>query len=236
MAADRARSARCRTRLSRFSTDGGHFELSPMYHAIILEDVLDLIQLGRIFPVAARGAGAGMAGAGRADAGVACRHDAIRMAKSVFSTMPPSGSPERTPSSRHMPRRSGLCGPAVPKPLRSLAASGYARLQVGSVLGDFRCRRDRPVLFARSWPCRRSLARSFARRPAASDQWRNVVLRRSMRCGMRSDRPPLMLRVEIDGHNSSEVWASFRVGRRAHPFDVAVSGRKAGAVVGSSQP
>src|SRR5204863_10066145 len=24
--------------------DGGHFELSPMYHAIILEDVLDLIQ------------------------------------------------------------------------------------------------------------------------------------------------------------------------------------------------
>jgi len=26
--------------------------------------------------------------------------------------------------------------------------------------------------------------------------------------------------VEIDGHSSSEVWASFRVGRRAHPFDI----------------
>ncbi len=26
--------------------------------------------------------------------------------------------------------------------------------------------------------------------------------------------------VEIDEHSSSEVWASFRVGRRAHPFDV----------------
>ena len=31
-------------------SDGGHFERSPMYHAIILADVLDLIQLSRCFP------------------------------------------------------------------------------------------------------------------------------------------------------------------------------------------
>ena len=30
--------------------DGGHFELSPMYHSIILLDVLDLIQLSKSFP------------------------------------------------------------------------------------------------------------------------------------------------------------------------------------------
>lgn len=30
--------------------DGGHFELSPMYHAIILVDVLDLLQLGTVYP------------------------------------------------------------------------------------------------------------------------------------------------------------------------------------------
>ena len=30
--------------------DGGHFELSPMYHSIILEDLLDLINLMRAFP------------------------------------------------------------------------------------------------------------------------------------------------------------------------------------------
>jgi len=30
--------------------DGAHFELSPMYHAVILEDVLDLIQLRRAVP------------------------------------------------------------------------------------------------------------------------------------------------------------------------------------------
>jgi len=27
--------------------DGGHFELSPMYHSIILEDILDLINIMR---------------------------------------------------------------------------------------------------------------------------------------------------------------------------------------------
>jgi uncharacterized heparinase superfamily protein len=30
--------------------DGGHFELSPMYHSIILEDLLDLINLCRTYP------------------------------------------------------------------------------------------------------------------------------------------------------------------------------------------
>jgi len=29
--------------------DGGHFEKSPMYHAIILEDLLDLINIGKLF-------------------------------------------------------------------------------------------------------------------------------------------------------------------------------------------
>lgn len=31
-------------------SDGGHFERSPMYHAIVLEDLLDLIQLDRVYP------------------------------------------------------------------------------------------------------------------------------------------------------------------------------------------
>jgi uncharacterized heparinase superfamily protein len=30
--------------------DGGHFERSPMYHAILLEDMLDLLNLSRAFP------------------------------------------------------------------------------------------------------------------------------------------------------------------------------------------
>jgi uncharacterized heparinase superfamily protein len=38
--------------------------------------------------------------------------------------------------------------------------------------------------------------------------------------------------LEIDGQNSSEVWSSFRVGRRAHPFDAAVA--EEGGVVSAS--
>lgn len=30
-------------------SDGGHFELSPMYHSIILEDILDLINISRVY-------------------------------------------------------------------------------------------------------------------------------------------------------------------------------------------
>src|SRR5439155_4285503 len=30
--------------------DGGHFERSPMYHSIVLEDILDLLAMGRVFP------------------------------------------------------------------------------------------------------------------------------------------------------------------------------------------
>jgi hypothetical protein len=30
--------------------DGGHFERSPMYHATLLEDLLDLVQLGARWP------------------------------------------------------------------------------------------------------------------------------------------------------------------------------------------
>ena len=34
----------------QFLGDGGHFERSPMYHAILLEDVLDLLQLAKVYP------------------------------------------------------------------------------------------------------------------------------------------------------------------------------------------
>ena len=34
----------------QFLTDGGHFERSPMYHAIMVEDLLDLIALDRAIP------------------------------------------------------------------------------------------------------------------------------------------------------------------------------------------
>lgn len=34
----------------QFLNDGGHFERSPMYHSILLEDLLDIIELNSIFP------------------------------------------------------------------------------------------------------------------------------------------------------------------------------------------
>ena len=190
--------------------DGGHFELSPMYHAIILEDVLDLIQLGRI-----------VSGAARRE-GQAWRALAARMLAWLDAMTHPDGEIgffndaafgiARTHAElAEYGARLGVAPPARPSRLRRLAASGYARLQSGPFCGDFRCRRNRPVLFARPWPCRRALAGSLARRPAASDQWRHVVLRRSARCGTKSVRPPRMPRSKSTARiprKSGRVFAS----------------------------
>jgi uncharacterized heparinase superfamily protein len=87
--------------------DGGQFERSTMYHALALEDMLDLINLLRV--------------AGRpvpqAWPGVAARMVAwlkvmtIRMAASPCSTMRPSVSPPRTRSCCDMPRHLALMPP-----------------------------------------------------------------------------------------------------------------------------
>lgn len=47
--------------------DGGHFELSPMYHAIILEDVLDLLNAANLWPGQVPDAVVSLAGSGGPD-------------------------------------------------------------------------------------------------------------------------------------------------------------------------
>src|SRR5207253_4210622 len=34
----------------QFLADGGHFERSPMYHSMLIEDLLDLVQLRSLYP------------------------------------------------------------------------------------------------------------------------------------------------------------------------------------------
>ncbi|WP_227977942.1 heparinase II/III family protein [Arenimonas daejeonensis] len=77
--------------------DGGHFERSPMYHAILAEDVLDLIQLAVICPVLP-----GPAIQEWREAAERMLHWAVTLAHPdgdiAFSMMPPSASlrPYRT--------------------------------------------------------------------------------------------------------------------------------------------
>ena len=71
---------------------------------------------------------------------------------------------------------------------------------------------------------------NFARWPAPGDQQRHVDLRYRRHQGVRAlDRRAFD--GQIDGCSSSEVWASFRVGRRARPLDVEANETTAEIVV-----
>ena len=95
--------------------DGGHFERSPMYHSLILEDLLDLINLRRSIrkfpdPRLERTAGKSRQMLGW------LRNMTIRMAKSHSSTTRHSGSPadpESSPICRDAPRDSSAHPTAV---------------------------------------------------------------------------------------------------------------------------
>jgi uncharacterized heparinase superfamily protein len=110
--------------------DGAHFELSPMYHAVILEDVLDLIQLSELFPA--------QVGA----KGQHWRKLAMRMLAWLDAMSHPDGEVSffndaafgiaRT--HQELSAHGALFAVAPPhdaSALRRLSASGYARLQSG---------------------------------------------------------------------------------------------------------
>ena len=201
--------------------DGGHFELSPMYHAVILEDVLDLLQLGQLFPdqlgarepawrMLAKRMLAWLDAMSHPDGeigffndaafGIARRHEELVAYGAPFAVRPTSES----------------------GPLRWLAASGYARLQSGPFSAIF----DAAEIGSSYLPGHGhadvlSLEVSLDGRRLLTNGGTSSYDVGAVRTEERSTAAHATL--EIDGHNSSEVWSSFRVGRRAHAFDVSVA-------------
>jgi uncharacterized heparinase superfamily protein len=199
--------------------DGAHFELSPMYHAIILEDVLDLVQLGRIFPTelesrthAWKALAARMLGwlsamthpdgeisfFNDAASGIARTDAALRGYAEDLDIAPPSDDAA---------------------PLRRLAASGYIRLKAGPLCAFFDVAEIGPsYLPGHGHADVLSLEVSLGGLRLLTNSGISTYAPGGVRDGERATFSHAT--VEIDGHSSSEVWASFRVGRRAHPFDV----------------
>lgn len=204
----------------QFLPDGGHFERSPMYHAILLEDVLDLLQLDKVYPgtmprslvTTLRGRVVPMlrwlkvmthpdgdiALFNDAAFGIAPRYGALG---SYAATL---GLPvDRTPLAR----------------LEVLEASGYARLASGPA-----------VLLADVGRIGPDYLPGHAHADTLSFELSLDGKRVLVNGGTSTYDPgPLRLRqrgtamhntVEVDGQDSSEVWSSFRVARRALPMNV----------------
>lgn len=201
--------------------DGGHFELSPMYHGIILEDLLDLINLnrsygglagaqGREWETCVRPMGSWLAAMTHPDGGIALFNDAAHGIACSPADLDAYA------------RRLGLGRVhGIGDGITHLADSGYLRWQRGPAVGVLDIGRIGPDYLP-------GHAHADTLAFELSLHGRRVLVNTGTSCYGNS---PERLRqrgtaahntVVVDGQDSSEVWGGFRVARRARPLDLKV--------------
>lgn len=203
--------------------DGGHFERSPMYHALAYEDMLDLANLASAYPREfaqwqyetsewpglLERMGHWLAAMCHPDGEIAFFNDAAM---------------DIAPSPAVLLDYAVRLGHATPIPASGvtwLKASGYIRVESWEVL-----------LIVDVAPVGPDYLPGHAHADTLSyelslDGQRIVVNSGTSRYGLGEMREferstAAHSTVEIDAHDSSEVWAGFRVARRARPFDISV--------------
>lgn len=194
-------------------SDGGQFELSTMYHALALEDLLDLVNIlqssGRTVPAEWRGRLATMQAwlsvMSHPDGEIAFFNDA------AIGIAPSPAELEAYSSRLGLP-----AGEKAAEPIQHLKASGYVRLNVGGASAWLDLARIGPdylpghahadtLSFELAINGRRALVNS------GTSVYGDGVERQRQR-GTAAHNT-----VAINGRDSSEVWAGFRVARRARP-------------------
>ncbi len=198
--------------------DGGHFERSPMYHAIILEDLLDLLNLARAFPdvlskhlvIQWEGIVQRMrhwlAAMIHPDGGISFFNDA------AFSIAPDHAALVVYAERLGLPN----CD-SVAEGMMLLPDSGYIRLARGAVVALLDVAPVGPDYLpghahADSLSFEMSL---FGRRLLVNSGTSEYGLgpERSRQRGTAAHNT-----VTINGENSTEVWGGFRAARRAYPI------------------
>ncbi len=214
--------------------DGGHFELSPMYHCVVLEDLLDILNLAKVFPDEPMLKFA------------SSMQDTINQMRRWLKTMcHPDGeisffndaaheiacSPQELESYAER-----LTLPTVDLPadrLIQLPDSGYIRVQFENHVALLDVARVGP-----------SYQPGHAHADTLSFEWsfngKRVLVNSGTSCyGISDERERQRSTaahntVEIDGEDSSEVWSGFRVARRARPTDLQIDEQPTGVEVACS--
>jgi uncharacterized heparinase superfamily protein len=199
-------------------SDGGHFERSPMYHQLMLNRVLDCISLLKRYEQQ------GM------------REDMIRLLAETAARMlgwleqmtfrngaiplmndAAFGIAPSTAELEEYAKRLGITAPII-----TLGESGYRKvakdtyeaiLDVGVIGPDY--------IPGHAHADTLSFELHVGGCPVIVDTGTSTYEENDLRLWQRSTRAHNT--VEIDGKNSSEVWGSFRVARRARPFDLQIS-------------
>ena len=203
--------------------DGGQFERSPMYHALALEDLLDLINLTQALDAQA---------VANATARLKLHAVASRMLHWLRCMCHEGGALARfndcadgiAPPLAELERVAATLGVHAPWPtqgLSHLATSGYIRLQRGPalLLADV-------APLGPDYLVGHAHADTLAFELSVGPQ--RLVVNGGTSCyGLSARRlqergTAAHSTVELAGQNSSEVWSGFRVGRRARPMQLLV--------------
>lgn len=212
--------------------DGGHFELSPMYHAVILEDLFDLVNVLRT---------AGLVREWQAQINLWCaKIESMRKWLAVMchpdgeisffndaamGVAPAPAELETYAIRMGFPR---LCK-FSPGCVR-VEDSGYVRINYGRTVALIDVARIGPdYLPGHAHADTLSFELSVDGQRVLVNSGTSVYGDGSERLRQRGTAAHNT--VVIDGLNSSEVWSGFRVGRRARPGGVAIGKRNDGYIV-----
>ncbi len=204
--------------------DGGQFELSPMYHALALEDVLDLINVSRTFKnalsttehsqaakweEAVPGMRAWLAAMSHPDGDISFFNDA------AFGIAPHREELEA------YAQRLWLEDTGSHSRLTWLSDSGYARLQIADAVLLCDIARVGPdYLPGHAHADTLSFELSLFGQRIFVNSGTSVYGMREER--LRQRGTPAHNTVTVAGRNSSDVWSGFRVGARARPIEARV--------------
>ena len=209
--------------------DGAHFELSPMYHLIVLEDVLDVINIGRTFGTALPPHVENVAASMLAWAEV-MQHpdgDIPFFNDATFGIAPPPADLAA------YARRLGLGAGERPAPEKTMSASGYVRLDMGkaTLFADLAAVGP-DYLPGHAHADTLSFELSLKGHRLVVNSGTSVYGTGPVRQQERATAAHSTL--SIDGLNSSDVWAGFRVGRRARVHGKTLALGESKAAVGAS--
>jgi uncharacterized heparinase superfamily protein len=198
--------------------DGGHFELSPMYHAIVLDDLAELVALDACFPGRLPGA-----------AVQRWRATIAHMLDWLDSMSHPDGDPAcfndcafgiapRLADSARRAKESGVVWPPRERrPIEAYPQSGYVRLNSGAASVFCDVGQIGPdYLPGHAHADTLSFELSLFGKRLVVDPGTSTYSESDVRLTERGTAAHNT--VVVDGQDSSEVWASFRVARRAKPL------------------
>ncbi len=203
--------------------DGGHVELSPMYHALVLEDVLDVVNLFDAFRTNASSERARLVAIAERMlvwfTGVVHPDGEIAFFNDAALGVAPSLEELRAYAERLDIER----GREIPRGVRRMEESGYIRMNspddatlvlfdVGAIGPDYQPGHSH--CDALSIEISREGRRVFVNSGVSTYEEGSTRLRERRTAAHNT--------VRIDGEEQSEVWASHRCGRRARPLPVTV--------------